>query len=47
MFFNAAKLNNYFIKPNDLTHFLAKKNDVFVILRQFPHFEVRILQDYT
>lgn len=47
MFFNAAKLNNYFIKPNDLTRFLAKKIDVFVILQDFPPFEVRILQEYT
>ena len=38
MFFNAATLNNYFIKPNHLTRFLAKKIDVFVILQEKSSF---------
>lgn len=47
MFFNAAKLNNYFIKSSDLTFFFAKKNDVFVIIRHFSPFDVRIPHKYT
>ena len=47
MFFNAAKLNNYFIKSSDLTFFFAKKNDVFMIMRHFFPFDVGILQEYT